>query len=230
MAIIDSYAPGRVPFSASKEIRNFLDEELNRIAQVLTSPFIFLAPVFAPPKQPVNGMIAYADGTQWNPGAGEGAYIYMNGVWQLMDSAKGFGGMDINFIPQPFTATTVYQIINVYQRILPASRPPYNCTPSVASSNITIDQGGLWKLHVGFSIFVPAAETIFLGIFVNGFLFFEAELQNTNQTEFDSGEVSGSGEASAGDVIDIRIRSGVGDAPLTFNRLLFDVEQMRTAL
>lgn len=41
---------------------------------------------FAAPEHPREGMIVYADGTSWNPGQGEGAYIYKNGAWcRLMD-------------------------------------------------------------------------------------------------------------------------------------------------
>lgn len=230
MAITENYVPGNVPANAPPALRNYLNNELNRIAESLRSPFLFLQPTYAPPKKPVNGMIAYADGTQWNPGAGEGAYIYQNGSWQLIDSAKGYGGLDIAGIPQAFAGTPVYQQINVFQRSLPINRPPYLCTPNVAANNITIDQGGLWDFRLGFSMFVPAAEILFLAIFIDGALAFETELSNTNQQDFESGELSGSGEFPAGSVLDIRLRSDSGDAPVTFNRLFTDLMQIRTPL
>lgn len=33
------------------------------------------------PPTPFNGMVVYADGTSWNPGAGVGFYGYQNGAW-----------------------------------------------------------------------------------------------------------------------------------------------------
>ena len=35
----------------------------------------------SPPSKPNNGRIVYADGTNWNPGAGEGFYGYQAGSW-----------------------------------------------------------------------------------------------------------------------------------------------------
>lgn len=32
----------------------------------------------------VNGMLAYADGTSWNPGSGAGLYLYKAGAWQFI--------------------------------------------------------------------------------------------------------------------------------------------------
>ena len=33
------------------------------------------------PDKPRDGDLVYADGTDWDPGAGEGFYGYENGVW-----------------------------------------------------------------------------------------------------------------------------------------------------
>lgn len=35
----------------------------------------------SPPPSPAEGWIVYADGTDWNPGAGRGTYEYVSGVW-----------------------------------------------------------------------------------------------------------------------------------------------------
>ena len=37
----------------------------------------------APPKPRV-GQLAYADGTDWNPGSGEGLYVYKSTGWVLI--------------------------------------------------------------------------------------------------------------------------------------------------
>lgn len=36
------------------------------------------------PDRPRIGMIAYADGTNWDPGGGVGLYVYKSGGWTLI--------------------------------------------------------------------------------------------------------------------------------------------------
>ena len=40
-----------------------------------------LAPLALAPKKPREGMIVIADGVNWNPGAGLGAYEFKSGAW-----------------------------------------------------------------------------------------------------------------------------------------------------
>lgn len=83
---IVGYTPGPVP-SNPVDIPRYLDEEFNRIAGVLMGLLanpasLRLAPMAAPPSMPAAGMIVYTDGTQWDPGSGEGYYYFnTNGVW-----------------------------------------------------------------------------------------------------------------------------------------------------
>lgn len=41
----------------------------------------FLPKTYVAPAKPFDGMKRYADGTEWNPGGGEGEYIYYAGAW-----------------------------------------------------------------------------------------------------------------------------------------------------
>lgn len=41
----------------------------------------------APPK-PRDAMVVYADGTNWDPGKGEGIYAYINGAWVFLSDQK----------------------------------------------------------------------------------------------------------------------------------------------
>lgn len=43
-----------------------------------------LRPVNAEPSKRVEGMIVFADGTDWNPGAGKGVYTYLSGAWSKL--------------------------------------------------------------------------------------------------------------------------------------------------
>lgn len=36
------------------------------------------------PAKPREGMLRWADGTDWNPGAGAGLYHYLGGVWNKL--------------------------------------------------------------------------------------------------------------------------------------------------
>ena len=36
------------------------------------------------PHKPRLGLLVYADGTDWNPGSGEGLYVYKSGGWTFI--------------------------------------------------------------------------------------------------------------------------------------------------
>lgn len=81
MATFEPYIPTEPPRQASLEVRRFLAEELGRIAEIINRPEVFAEPLNEEPAKPEDGLIAYADGTDWNPGSGEGFYGYENGSW-----------------------------------------------------------------------------------------------------------------------------------------------------
>ncbi len=47
----------------------------------LESDTVLLKEWNAEPAKLYNGLVAYADGTNWNPGSGRGVYAYENGSW-----------------------------------------------------------------------------------------------------------------------------------------------------
>lgn len=61
-------------------IANFFREVVSLHNSGKTST-VLLDVLEAAPLEPFDGMIAYADGTEWNPGAGEGFYGYESGAW-----------------------------------------------------------------------------------------------------------------------------------------------------
>ena len=78
---IDTGQPERDQHLRSPE---FFDVELQRIAATLAhleAPVINLVHQNVAPARPRNGDCAYADGTNWNPGAGVGLYCYEAGTW-----------------------------------------------------------------------------------------------------------------------------------------------------
>lgn len=83
-----AYTPGPLPTvesgSDAQKILFFLRDELQIIAQSLLDDIIAveLRASHRVPSKPRVGMIAYADGTDWNPGGtGEGVYVYTSGGW-----------------------------------------------------------------------------------------------------------------------------------------------------
>jgi len=71
-------------------IQAYLEQELLAISRTFAEVTeLELRPIFAPPQKPRDGMIVYADGTTWNPGAGEGPYSYVNGAWVKMAPMTG---------------------------------------------------------------------------------------------------------------------------------------------
>lgn len=81
MAIIEPYIPAPPPLEISPQARQYLDQELRRIADVLNRETLYMPPLSVEPAKPSNGMIAYADGSNWDPGSGLGFYGYENGTW-----------------------------------------------------------------------------------------------------------------------------------------------------
>ncbi len=70
------YTPGQVD-------DQIVAQELQKIAQAIDTPdqFLTLEKLYAAPTKYRDGTIIYADGTTFNPGSGEGAYIYYALAW-----------------------------------------------------------------------------------------------------------------------------------------------------
>ena len=77
------------PPSDPKALPAFLQTELARIAAELsnTQNFVDLREMPAEPSKLRDGRLIYANGANWNPGAGEGPYCYINGQWVALSSA-----------------------------------------------------------------------------------------------------------------------------------------------
>src|ERR1700740_1475367 len=80
------YAPGKPPnidpnnLSASTlDFAKYVDGELAAIASAMQAPDPNV--MFVAPPKPRQGQIAYADGTHWNPGSGQGLYTFDGSNW-----------------------------------------------------------------------------------------------------------------------------------------------------
>lgn len=76
------------PPGSSPEVVSFIDQlqrELDQIArEFVDSDFIQLKKTHAVPAKPREGIIVYADGTDWDPGSGEGYYGYYGAAWRKL--------------------------------------------------------------------------------------------------------------------------------------------------
>lgn len=81
------YVPGNPP-SNPADLGRWLREELERLAGALQAPSQLMALEIshAPPQRlPADRVtLAFADGTNWNPGAGAGVYAYYSGTWNKL--------------------------------------------------------------------------------------------------------------------------------------------------
>lgn len=74
----------QIPPQDSNELLTYLNEEFQRVAVGINGPVdgIIYKVWYQQPPRPRTGMTVYADGTSWNPGAGEGIYRYnLAGAW-----------------------------------------------------------------------------------------------------------------------------------------------------
>ena len=82
------YAPAIPPVIDDEDLRTvlaYLYMELRDVASSLQAigQGVFLVRLFAAPVKPVPGQLVFADGTTWNPGSGQGLYIYYGGAWHF---------------------------------------------------------------------------------------------------------------------------------------------------
>ena len=62
-----------------------MEDELLALAQsTVDTALVVLTPVFKGVDKPRDGMVLYADGTHFNPGAGAGSYEYRSGAWHKL--------------------------------------------------------------------------------------------------------------------------------------------------
>lgn len=82
---VQSYAPVIPPDARHPEVqalRNYSHNQFRLISLALASQSTLQLEVQnTAPDKPRNGMIVYADGTNWDPGSGEGFYGYSAGTW-----------------------------------------------------------------------------------------------------------------------------------------------------
>lgn len=69
-----------------REYKQYVDQELQQISGALALLFggNVLETRNVAPTKPRAGMLALADGVNWNPGGGAGVYCYYGAAWHLL--------------------------------------------------------------------------------------------------------------------------------------------------
>lgn len=71
-------------FEAQRKPGSQSDIELAKLTELLNGPYQMTV-MYAAPSKPRTGWLVYADGTSWNPGSGEGVYVYTSGgAWSKL--------------------------------------------------------------------------------------------------------------------------------------------------
>ena len=82
MVEITDYVPRSAPAQESPALAKWAEGEFTNIARVFQGQHIVkLRKINVAPPKPRDGMVAYADGTNWNPGSGEGFYGRYGSAW-----------------------------------------------------------------------------------------------------------------------------------------------------
>lgn len=69
----------------AQAVAEWVRSELSRLEQSFFDlDMIQLKETFVAVPFPRDGMTVFADGTQWNPGAGRGVYTFYGGVWNKL--------------------------------------------------------------------------------------------------------------------------------------------------
>jgi hypothetical protein len=80
----EAYFPAPAP-ADSKEVSAYVERELRRLAGVLGgATYIQLRAINSAPPRVFEGMTVLADGTNFDPGGGQGVYTYYGGVWNKL--------------------------------------------------------------------------------------------------------------------------------------------------
>lgn len=81
------YQPSAPPFAINSDLRAWLSDEMRRISNAIgRAEHIQFDPIDVEPERPSKGMMVWAEAVAWDPGAGEGLYVYNElGTWDKVN-------------------------------------------------------------------------------------------------------------------------------------------------
>lgn len=80
------FHPSNLPAELTpRSVSEWAEENFLVLSRILAEQSeLELRPIYAEPVSPREGMIVYADGTEWNPGSGKGVYVYTGAAWSKL--------------------------------------------------------------------------------------------------------------------------------------------------
>ena len=75
------YTPSPVPTEINVRLLDWLRREFQAVKAGIDQFQPDLTPLPSAPERPKEGMLRYADGTNWDPGSGKGVYVYDGSTW-----------------------------------------------------------------------------------------------------------------------------------------------------
>lgn len=88
-----AYIPGKPPVindPVAREILSYITRELDRVGDSMeeAETFVHFSVLHRVPAKLSDGILAFADGSDWDPGSGRGLYLYNAGAWELVHAAS----------------------------------------------------------------------------------------------------------------------------------------------
>jgi hypothetical protein len=75
---VNRWTPNPAPLN-NEQLSDYLFHELNKLSDIIFNLDVMrLEQTNVVPDKPRDGDIRYADGTNWNPGSGQGLYVYID--------------------------------------------------------------------------------------------------------------------------------------------------------
>lgn len=105
------YVPGKLPTLKDPDaqaLAQYFEDELVALASSLIQNIqvVDLSPSTVAPLRPRTGVVVYADGAHFNPGGGEGAYVYgSDAAWHFLNNVAP---KNFSVVFQKFTASGTY--------------------------------------------------------------------------------------------------------------------------
>ncbi len=67
------------------DLEEYVQDQFSQIEQAFQEQdYVFLVKLYVEPSRPRDGLVVYADGTEWDPGSGEGVYVYYGAAWNKL--------------------------------------------------------------------------------------------------------------------------------------------------
>jgi hypothetical protein len=81
-----TYLKGAAPrIEELDDLFEYMEVELGRVEESFgLQDFVRLRQYNVEPSKPRDGLTVYADGTNWDPGSGEGVYTYYSSAWHKL--------------------------------------------------------------------------------------------------------------------------------------------------